>query len=102
MRSTETLLFFLTFTALAVLLLFWQFSRADEILQRWATANGFKVISAEKRFLRTGPFFLRSTRGQFVFRIVVEDQSGTKRTGWLRVGGWMAGVLSDKAKVIWD
>lgn len=79
----------------------WQHSRADEILKCWAQTTGVEVVSAEKRYLRLGPFLMHS-RGQFVFRIVVRDQTGLQRTGWLRVGGWLAGVLSDKAEVRWD
>ena len=80
----------------------WQLKRADEILCRWAQEEGMEVVSAHKRYFRTGPFFFRHGRGQFVFRITVRDQAGVERTGWLRVGGWLAGVMSDKTKVIWD
>jgi acetamidase/formamidase len=83
-------------------LLWLQNSRADQIVRDWAEATGVELISAEKRYVRTGPFFLNHARGQFVFRITVRDQAGAERAGWIRVGGWLAGMLSDKTKVIWD
>jgi hypothetical protein len=101
MQSVEIISVLLLFALVVTLLVWWQHSRADEILRRWAQAAGVELVSAQKRYLRTGPFLLYS-RGQFVFRIIVRDQAGTQRAGWLRAGGWLAGVLSDKTKVIWD
>ena len=92
---------FVLFVAVLVWWQQWQHSKADTILQRWALASGVELVSAQKRYLRTGPFLLYS-RGQFVFRIVVRDQVGTQRAGWIRVGSWLAGVLSEKTEVIWD
>ena len=82
-------------------LTWWQHSRADTILKRWALASGVEVLSAQKRYLRTGPFLFQG-KGRFIFRIVVRDAEGTRRAGWIRVGGWLAGLLSDKTEVIWD
>ena len=78
---------FLPIVAIIVALTCWQHSKANEILHRWAQAEGFTLISAEKRYLRTGRFFFNHSRGQFVFRIVVRDAAGAERSGWLRVGG---------------
>jgi hypothetical protein len=82
--------------------IWWQQSRANKILRRWAQAADMELVSAQKRYLRTGPFLLQHTRGQFVFRIVVRDRAGMQHSGWLRVGSWLAGVLSEQTKVIWD
>ena len=83
-------------------LVWWQHVRADEILRQWANAAGVQIVSAQKRYFRTGPFFLMHGRGQFVYRIVVRDLAGAERTGWIRVGGWWVGVLSAKTAAIWD
>jgi hypothetical protein len=89
--------------ALAVaVLVWWQHSKAHEIVRQWAKVTDVELLSAEKRYLRTGPFFLDHARGQFVFRVVVRERAGAERSGWLRVGGWLVGVISDKTKVIWD
>jgi hypothetical protein len=88
--------------ALAVAaLVWWQHSRANEIVRQWAQRSGVELLSAQKRYLRTGPFLLYA-RGQFVYRVVVRDHDGADRSGWLRVGGWLAGVLSHKAEIVWD
>ena len=92
----------LVFVVLAVLLARWHFTRADEILRQWAQKEGVEVVSAHQRYFQTGPFFFRHGRGHVVFQITVRDHAGVQRTGWLRVGGWLAGVMSDKTKVIWD
>lgn len=88
---------------IAVGALVWaQHEKAVKALHRWVQITGFQIVSAQKRYLRTGPFFLNSTSGQFVFRIVVRDHSGTERIGWLRVGGPLIGVLSDETDIVWD
>ncbi len=35
----------------------WTFSRSREILEKWASDNGYKLIKSEFRWLRRGPFF---------------------------------------------
>jgi hypothetical protein len=79
----------------------WQHHRANEIVKRWAQAIGVELVSAQVRYWKTGPFVFY-LRGQFVFRIVVSDGTGTQRSGWILVGSWHSGVLSDTTKVIWD
>jgi hypothetical protein len=101
MHAFEIILVFLGLAVLVAVMARWQHFRADRILKQWAQETGIEIVSAEKRYLRLGPFFV-STRGQFVFRIVVKDQAGMQRTGWLRVGGLITGVFSDRAEVKWD
>lgn len=101
MHGIETIALIVPFALIVVALVWWQHSKADTILKRWALASGVELLSAQKCYLRTGPFHF-SSRGQFVFRIVVREEQGTQREGWARVGGWLAGVLTDKTEVIWD
>lgn len=89
--------------ALIVGALAWiQHAKARELVRQWAQSSALDLVSAENRYLRTGPFFFEHVRGQFIFRVVVRDQTGTESSGWLRVGGWLTGVFSSKTKVIWD
>jgi hypothetical protein len=101
MSPIEIILILLPVALGIAALTWWQHSRANEIVRQWARSNGVELLSAQKRYLRTGPFLLYA-RGQFVFRVVVREQGGTERSGWLRVGGWLAGVLSNKAEMVWD
>lgn len=97
--------FFITLSSILLLVavLAWvQHSKARKIVLQWAQTMEVELVSAQVRYLRTGPFFFAHSRGQFVFRILVRDQTGQERTGWLRVGGWLLGVLSAKTKVYWD
>lgn len=87
---------------LAVLSLAWSFSRANEIRARWAAQHGFEILSATYCWFWRGPFWWRSTDGQFVFRIVVRDRDGRQRSGWLRCGSWFLGLLSREATVVWE
>lgn len=87
---------------LVIVTIRWSHKRAYEILHRWAKNDGLTLISAEKRYWRTGPYFINHARGQMIFHIVVRDSKGTERSGWVRVGSWFAGVFSDKTHVTWD
>jgi hypothetical protein len=101
MQTFRTFLF-LCFMVLGVIVVVrWQYAQADKIVNRWAQANGFELVSAQMCGLQTGPFVVYA-RGQFVFRIVVIDRSGRQRSGWILVGSWHSGVLSDETKVKWD
>lgn len=86
----------------AVVALFWQFGRSQSILDRWAESNGYRLIDSERRWMRKGPFFWRSSKGQTVFYVTVEDRQGHVRHGYVRCGGWLLGLLSDQATVEWD
>jgi len=80
-------------------------SRAGAILGDWATKGGFQVLSFERKYLiGTGPFkWWTNSRNQIIYRIRVRDSAGKERSGWLRCGSYMAGVLfSKEAEVRWD
>jgi len=87
---------------LAVAMMVWHFRRSRNIAQQWAQDNGFELLSAERRFAFRGPFWWRTSKGQEVFRITVRDTGGRVRSGYLRVGGWVVGLLSDQADIKWD
>ena len=93
---------FLSLSAVFVVLIVAQHVRASCILSRWAAREGLRIFSSEKRYTRSGPFTSRHRQGQFVFRVFVMDAAGTTRTGWVRIGHAVWGVLSDDVLVVWD
>ena len=102
MQALELISTFLTPILIVAALVWFEHSRAEVILKQWASESSLSLVSAEKRYMRTGPFFMNHYRGQFVFRVVVRYSNGKERGGWICVGGALGGVLSNKTKVIWD
>lgn len=80
----------------------WHFSRSRSVLEQWADENGFEILSSEYRNLFRGPFSWTTSKGQTVYYVRVRDRQGTERTGWVRCGGWVLGLMSDKAEVRWE
>jgi hypothetical protein len=80
----------------------WRFGRSGSLLSKWAAENGYCIIHEEYRFLRKGPFFWTTSKGQTVYYVVALDSAGNKRRGWVRCGSWWFGLLSDKVEVRWD
>lgn len=90
------------FLAFAIGMVVFSYGRSHAILQSWAARNGFEIIEKRQPLFWRGPFFWTSGKGQAVFRVTVRDQQGVMRSGWVRVGHWLVGMLSDDAAVIWD
>ena len=97
-------LVFLFIALLVVAYIFGRFgrSRSQDILRYWASRNGYHLI--EQKYVRffKGPFFWTSAKGQSVYRVVVEDGAGFRRSGWVRCGSWGWGILSNETQVYWD
>lgn len=87
---------------LAVMNAFRRFGRAEKMLHSWAARNRYRIISAERRWLRRGAFFWFTSDNQLVYRITVVDEHGQTQSGYARVGGWFLGLLSDNIEVSWD
>jgi hypothetical protein len=85
-----------------VLSLVWGSSRGGSMLDRWASANGFQILSMESCWFFRGPFFWTSTRGQRIYRVTVRDGEGRTRSGYVRFGGYWLGLMSDRVDVRWD
>jgi hypothetical protein len=92
----------LLFTGMAVLLFLWHFTRSDSLLSQWAERNCYTILHQEYRTFFKGPFFWTSGKDQTVYYVVVEDQAGNRRKGWVRCGGFFLGLLSDHVEVRWD
>jgi hypothetical protein len=95
-------LIFPVFVILAIVGIAWHFGRSQSLLDKWAAANGYRIIRREYRNFFRGPFFWTSAKGQTVYYVIVEDQVGRTRNGWVRCGGWWMGLLSDHVEVRWD
>jgi len=90
------------FFVFVISMMVWHFSRSRKMVEQWANDNCMELIEAERRFLRRGTYWWRTNKGQEVFRITVRDSSGQVRRGYVRVGGWFLGMLSDQVNVEWD
>ena len=80
----------------------WTQSRSRSVIELWAEANQFQIISSEERYFSRGPFFWTTSKGQTVYYITVRDAAGHLRSGWIRCGSWWGGLFSDQAEVRWD
>jgi hypothetical protein len=88
--------------ATMIIYVVWFLGRARVVLRRWANRAGYKILRAQFKTILKGPFAWQSSRTQAVFRVMIMDREGMKRTGWVRCGSVGAGVLSDEAEVKWD
>lgn len=89
----------LIFVAFAIV---WYFSRSSSVLDNWANANGFVILDSQYCSLSRGPFTWTTSRGQAVYRVKVRDPAGVVRSGWVRCGSWLLGLMTDTAEVRWD
>lgn len=61
--------------------------KCETYLPEWAKLNGFRILRKEYRLMWNVGWF----------RILVEDGSGNKRSGWVTFG-----LFSGKDKAVWD
>lgn len=80
----------------------WMQSRSDEILDEWCSQNGFALLSSKRRNFKRGPYSWTTGKGQVVFYVTVRDAEGETRSGYVRCGSRMGGLMSDKVTVEWD
>ena len=102
MEDLSPILLVLLFLTIGVGAMMWTFSRARDLLDRWADDNGLEILSAEFRWLRRGPFFWTSSNGQMIYYVVVRTADGHTRRGWVRCGGFFWGLMQDRVEVRWD
>jgi hypothetical protein len=71
-------------------------------LESWAARNRLKIIERiEPCFTSRGPFTER-TVSQVLYRVVVEDDKGQRRSAWVLCGGPLRGSRVDHVDVRWD
>jgi len=92
----------LIFLPLAFFMVLVHFYRSNLLLQQWAEQNGYHITEQQYRWFFKGPFFWTTSRGQTVYSVVVEDDAGRTRRGWVRCGGWWFGLLSSNTEVRWE
>jgi hypothetical protein len=74
-----------------------------KVVEEWAKRGGYKILDSELRWVKTGPFFLSGTsRHQRVFLVTLENEDGKHLKAWIRVGGYLLGLLSDKIDIKWE
>jgi hypothetical protein len=71
------------------------------VLQRWADAEGYRIVGRERSWGYGSPFAWRTSRHQQVFHVLVEDQHGRRRLGWVQCGSW-GGFNPDQVAVVWE
>jgi hypothetical protein len=96
------IILFVLIVGFAIVSIVWSFGRGQSMLNNWAKANGFRIIDAERRSLRRGPFLFTTGKGQEVHYVAVEDAQGQRRSGYVRCGGMFLGMMSDAVAVKWD
>ena len=102
MNDLIPILGILAVIVLIITMTIWHFSRSRTVLEQWADENGYQILHSEYRNFMKGPFFWTTSEGQTVYHVTVRLNSGEVRTGWVKCGGWMLGLWSDKAEVRWD
>ena len=80
----------------------WWFRSSYTLLDNWAAQNGHTILAKELRMIRRGPFFWTSSNGQRVFYVTVRTSGGDTRRGWVRLGGFFFGLLSEHVDVRWE
>lgn len=76
--------------------------RAEEMIDRWASSNGLRILDRQVCRFWKGPFIWTASKSQMVFYVSVEDDAGETHNAYVRVGGWVIGLLSDRVDVEWE
>jgi hypothetical protein len=106
MNSVQILIITLPFVlifALFVWLVRWQYARADALLDQWVEQNQYHVLKKEEITpAGTGPRGNRYGVKQVVYRVLVSDAAGQKKTARITLGSRQAGIISDEVRVEWE
>lgn len=82
----------------------WRRRREAQIIRRWAAAQRYSQVRIERPFVPfDSPFGLFTTgRGQSIVRVSLIDNTGTRSTGYARLGSYWWGLWSDRVETVWD
>jgi hypothetical protein len=72
------------------------------MLLDWGRAAGVQIEEKERQWLFHGPFALRATNQQRVFRITALTAHGERKKGWVRCGHPLLGLFVTRIAVEWD
>ena len=79
--------------------------RRREALYRWASSNGYRILSFKQPMLtELSGFPVSASKAQQVFKVEVEDcgEKCVRRSGWVRLGDAWRGLSSGAAEVRWE
>jgi hypothetical protein len=94
------LLFVVLVLPIAIPLIRWGRSRGDRLVARWAAENRLKLIEVKpcrspfKSLYGPGG----TSNAQSLYRVSARDECGRTVEGWLRCGGGLIGLFSDKVE----
>jgi len=87
-------------TGLVVLLNWLYYRWARRRLEAWARESRIDIRRCQWRLFLRGPY---DALGKYaVFRIVAADPSGSERVGWVRLGSFWLGLMTDESHVVWE
>ncbi len=76
--------------------------KAPSRLRDWADRLGLQVVDRREPWLTwRGPFPER-TNLQTLYRVIVDDKRGQRRTAWILCGSPLRGSWDDRVEVRWD
>ncbi|HNC43801.1 MAG TPA: hypothetical protein PLU80_06535 [Acidobacteriota bacterium] len=76
--------------------------RAKRMIYAWAHRHRYQILHLEWRWVRLGPYFLKSSKNQMIYRVKLQKQNGQVAHCWIRCGSWILGVFINEIDVIWD
>ena len=80
----------------------WQYDKADDLLNNWATSEGYTVVSKEDANPPgTGPKDRYAGNKQIWYRVTLKDKDGKERKALVKLGSEGTGTLSNDVKVEW-
>ena len=82
--------------------LVWKFRSANAMLDVWLAERNYRLARRHRCGTTGGPWVKRTSLGQVVYRVVVVDHEGNRRSGWLRVGSALFGLWAYRADAWWD
>lgn len=80
----------------------WELRKSRRLIDEWAARNQYRVLDRRWKMLWFGPFWWRTSKHQRVHRVTVQDREGKTRKAWIRCGGFVMDLMSDKMTVEWD
>ncbi|MBX3082400.1 MAG: hypothetical protein KF716_12260 [Anaerolineae bacterium] len=102
MAQLVNVIFILVFIFAIAAFSIWVMVRGDQILDKWATDNGYRIIKRE-HWLFWQPFRFPAVRSaQSVYHVTVLDAAGNEKQGLVFCGSWLLGVIQNTAYVKWD
>ena len=100
--ATVPVVLVLLFFAVGVLAIALRVLRSRLLLRRWATFEGLRILERKRQLLPMGPFAKELFGHAVVYRVVVADREGQRRSGWVRCGRFWGGLLSSDVEVAWE